>query len=420
MLTETSNTNLSSGPKNGGRSLYNLHTDSLVVLQSDAAKAVEDGNFSILAPSETKILLEEGDFVDNRDEETATYWSYYDDCCCDNNLVSATVLLTTECNLACNYCFQRQNPHKDRMDQETAERVATDILYRAESVQANFLDITFTGGEPLMNLEALTTIVNTIKKRKCKIPLLTFSLITNGTLLTKSILDNLVHNCLSHIQVTIDGPSPIHNSRRSYSDGRGSYKDIIDTISDMAISKVINVVVDGGNGSSLGDLIDELSRINDTNNPIAISFSPRMGVNGGVSPLEEPELSNSIEDIICAFHTSVAHGMEIVRPGMGSPCIADRHNSISFSPSGGMYSCCNVIGNSGLANMEIFRTGWGSSRRRFLASCKECGLAPACLGGCSFSGLAYGQPFTEVNCQKAILSKLINGYVSAQANMFTA
>ncbi len=49
------------------------------------------------------------------------------------------------------------------------------------------------------------------------------SLITNGTLLTEGIFNELMRYNLQSIQVTIDGPPEIHNKRRPMKGGGPSF-----------------------------------------------------------------------------------------------------------------------------------------------------------------------------------------------------
>ncbi len=87
----------------------------------------------------------------------------------------------------------------------------------------NHISICLFGGEPLINFDIAKYILGEIEVF-CKENDLTYScfVITNGTLLSKEVLEDLIyHNC-NMIQVTLDGVRETHDSRRMYKNDRGS------------------------------------------------------------------------------------------------------------------------------------------------------------------------------------------------------
>lgn len=395
--------------------LYNTLLDSLVVLQDGAADAILQHNPLLLTETEINTLIEEGHFIEDRSLELNSFWSLLYNSCNDNSVVSATVLVTTICNFACKYCFQRNAGSREHMSLDTAVKVAMDIINHSCAILADSVDITFSGGEPLLNPKAILTIIDTFghESKKRKLPDLTFSLITNGSIRQRPILNALRSRGLNAIQLTIDGPAHIHNSRRPYSDGSSSYDDVFLMLNEPGISKVINVVVDYENSPYLSILIENISKAKYDKENLSMSFFPRVGVPGGLPHGDENDYQTFSNDIVSAYREALTNGIDVIRPGLAAPCIADRKNSVAISPSGLMYCCCNVIGNPSLEKCNIFNSGWEMTQKSYLISCNTCSLLPLCLGGCRYSNLSKGIDFSNVNCQKMLLSSLIDGYVSA-------
>jgi uncharacterized protein len=140
--------------------------------------------------------------------------------------------LTNQCNLSCQYCYEfgadklaTPEGKPKFMDLETA-KTSVDFLL-AQSGDRRSIHITFFGGETLMNYPLLKQVVAFANERAAEQGRhIDFSLTTNATLLTPSIIEFLSEN---HIGVTVsmDGPKEMHDHLRVFANGKGSY-DIIE------------------------------------------------------------------------------------------------------------------------------------------------------------------------------------------------
>jgi len=138
-----------------------------------------------------------------------------------------TLEISQDCNLRCKYClfgghyyFRRSRSHV-LMPYETA-KAAVDYLHGIiqDRYQRDFC-IGFYGGEPLLNFSTIKSIV-TYAKDKFEGWKLRFAITTNGTLLTDDIINYLIMNNFSMV-ISLDGPSDIHDAKRRFADGRGSF-----------------------------------------------------------------------------------------------------------------------------------------------------------------------------------------------------
>lgn len=151
----------------------------------------------------------------------------------DRKISQVTLQMTQGCNLVCSYCaYAQKNSNKQRnhankhMSLETAKK-AIDFLL-AHSCDSDSVNIAFYGGEPLIDFENIKKIIDyTIDNFLGKE--VKFSMTTNGTLLSKEIVDYIVENKISTM-ISLDGPKKIHDKHRKFANGKGSFDVIVENL----------------------------------------------------------------------------------------------------------------------------------------------------------------------------------------------
>jgi len=157
--------------------------------------------------------------------------------------MSIVLQATHCCNLACKYCFV------EGYYPDNAAHMNFNVAKNAIDFLCDFskgVSIGFFGGEPLMNWDLITQVVDYVKSvnrekgPKCKcggkkdctvcgglgvLPP-SFHVTTNGTLLNEERVKFLAENKFSLI-VSIDGPKEIHDANRVDSKGMGSYDKVM-------------------------------------------------------------------------------------------------------------------------------------------------------------------------------------------------
>ena len=147
------------------------------------------------------------------------------------------LFLAQMCNLACRYCYAGNNGSNAKhilMNWDVA-KASVDYLVRKSGNRPN-LQITFFGGEPLLNFKVLKRVVQyceNVSKRSNK--RFVFELITNGTLLNKEIADYVAGRDFL-LFISIDGYREMHNYQRPSVDG-ADYYDTILTNAKYAVNK---------------------------------------------------------------------------------------------------------------------------------------------------------------------------------------
>lgn len=132
-------------------------------------------------------------------------------------------VVTNVCNMHCVYCQAQSNMQKNHgmMSLETAKK-AVDI---ALSSNTQYLTFEFQGGEPLINYDVIKYIVEYSEENNHK-KTIEYNLVSNLTLLTDEMLEFFKEHHVM-ISTSVDGDKTVHNLDRPYSNGKGTYDDVI-------------------------------------------------------------------------------------------------------------------------------------------------------------------------------------------------
>lgn len=142
--------------------------------------------------------------------------------------------VTLDCNLRCKYCvysgnyFFEKKLCKKHLDFETARSVLNNIHKISNDRYNRSLMISFYGGEPLMQMDLIKRIINYSRELFADWDL-TFNMTTNGTLFNDSVIRYLVSENVI-LLISLDGPEPIHDSKRVYRNGMGSFTRIMNSL----------------------------------------------------------------------------------------------------------------------------------------------------------------------------------------------
>jgi len=113
---------------------------------------------------------------------------------------------TRACNLKCSYCYQSHDGAGLFMSRQTAERVI-EFIKRDSPGQEKLIQ--FFGGEPLLAWETILLFVESLKDYTG----ISFSITTNGTLLTRERLEFLKDNNFA-LALSLDGPPGVTRRTR--------------------------------------------------------------------------------------------------------------------------------------------------------------------------------------------------------------
>ncbi len=145
--------------------------------------------------------------------------------------------ITNSCNLSCRYCYEYGD---DRIAAAEVPAAMTEAVARqsvdrliADSGEEKNLQLTFFGGETLLNWRVIRPTVEYARKRARSVgKRMAFSMTTNATLLTTEVSRWIADNGIG-VTISVDGPREFQDSMRVYGNGRGSYDVIAPRIAEF-------------------------------------------------------------------------------------------------------------------------------------------------------------------------------------------
>jgi uncharacterized protein len=308
--------------------------------------------------------------------------------------------ITQKCNLACDYCYIGKK--QSVMPLSTAESIIDFIFqYAQKNGVSERIDISFFGGEPLIEIELLKKITRIIKNhRSYNKFLVLISLVSNGTLLSEDILKFLKENNIE-LCISCDGPAEVQDKFRHFPDGRGSSsvveKNIKRAVKIFPLLSV-NAVFSPENLYLLPEAVDYLASLGVRN----IDLNPNIYARWTKDEADmlpeifdrlgkryvkfyqqgEPRFISLIDSKIAVILREGYRPLEKCRMGNGE---------FAFGPSGNIYPCEKFIGSDdGIEHCigsikEGFTAGAcckGISNVVLNEECLTCGLNEYCMNWC--------------------------------------
>ena len=143
-------------------------------------------------------------------------------------ITNATFNLTHNCNLRCSYCFTKGRS-REVMPLEIGKKGIDFLIKNCREADIDILpgkkrsiDVSFWGGEPLLEWELLKDLVLYAEQQKENDIRVTFGGTTNGTLLTEDKLPFLADHKI-FFMVSLDGTQETHDKYRVFKGGSGSH-----------------------------------------------------------------------------------------------------------------------------------------------------------------------------------------------------
>ncbi|WP_313559314.1 radical SAM/SPASM domain-containing protein [Ruminiclostridium cellobioparum] len=305
--------------------------------------------------------------------------------------LTLTIAPTLECNFACNYCYE-EGYRKHTMTSEVQDKVIDFVKHYSKGISK--LGVAWYGGEPLLAIgiiEKLTESFLTIAGDKIKY---SSSLVTNGYNLNKDTSRKLKELKVEKIQVTIDGPREIHDSRRYLHSKAGTFDKIISNIKESCseIPIIIRINVDKSNVQFLNDLLICFEE-NDLKGKVSLYIAPVDNINNSCTNTECLSVSDFSIEEINFYNEAWKKGFNSVTipPNNASICGAVCVNSFVIDPKGDLYKCWNHIGHVEESVGSVINNEINSNIYKWLlynpfdnVNCRECIVMPACMGGCPY------------------------------------
>lgn len=206
--------------------LFNTRNHALVELDDDTLRKYD---VDALDADTAKAMSRLGFFTEDDVDELKEMRKNYEKACIYHPHMKLTIMTTERCNFRCPYCYQSHDA-KD-MTLENGQ-ILGEFLKKIYRRQTHAVDISWFGGEPLLNVEPIFLVEKVIKELKFEGR---SHMTTNGFLLTDNILERFRRETrISSFQVTLDGTEERHNATRPHISGQPTYKVICENIQNAA------------------------------------------------------------------------------------------------------------------------------------------------------------------------------------------
>jgi uncharacterized protein len=443
-------------PRAGEVFLMNTLTDAQVIVSRDVAALMDEVAArpfdDLAADDETReaiaLLTEHGFLVEDRAADRAALDRFFSSVSADKSELHITVLTTLQCNFACDYCFQGDhgdyNKHAVKLSMADAARIGDWIEARLDTLQSRKLTLMFFGGEPLLNVPVMNYLAERMwLATQARGVEQVISIVTNGLLLTREIVDRLTPFGLLGVKITLDGDRDAHDRMRPLRGGQCTFDRIIRNIREIAGRTRISI---GGNFDAetadtypaLLDFLreqefaDAISRVNfkpvirapqpaqpkglikltpvDAHNkPLGGTCMSAAGSGStglGTSACDSCQFADEKmaflrdETVKRGFHTSDGVHM--------GPCELHQRHAYTIGPEGSLFACPGFTGDSTQSIGHI--DGRREPQREAAAQrfedlapwrkCGDCSFIPVCGGGCSVAAQAEVGDLTSPSCHK--------------------
>jgi uncharacterized protein len=419
-------------PKEEEYLLFNTRTQALIKVDKKLNQVLRSISNSYLSYSppinkNIEVLKENGIIVEDEKEEKDKLDNFFHQLKFDVNSLAyeVTILTTYSCNFRCVYCFEENVKYNAFLDKETSDRIVRWLTQRAEEKNIKRIFVVYYGGEPLLNIKPIYDIswhLNAWAQENGKE--FSFGIITNGSLLDKTLVDSFLSVGLKRIRIGLDGDRDAHNKKRPFLDGRPSFDQIVSNIKAVIDKTQISITgnVDRDNLESIPRLLDYLDKEGILYKLKSINFSPiapRLGPKDNPGAVELSDcLSYFSEQGL--FDQTINIKKELLRRGVAfntgfainaCPMIM-AEGGITIDPNGLIYKCNSLLGYPEFSIGNVKKENFNENYEKFLninawEKCPEdCPYVPMCQGGCRFYSFLENKDFSGLCCKRKYYDRI--------------
>jgi uncharacterized protein len=414
--------------------LNNTLTGAVDIIENKAWNQLLKNNIKNIKPNLTLKLVDRGYLYNNIKNEDLIFKKLY-----NNYLKIATkkpvrfvFCPTYTCNLKCVYCFEKnlnKNLHKF-MDENMLDHAIRAANKISKIYNGKINSIELYGGEPLLKKAKflIKKILEFGEKNKSKI-----TIITNGINAIDFIdIFKPLKNQIDMMQITIDGIAEIHDTRRKFHSGKGSFNKIVKSIDALLkndINTNIRVNIDNKNIAYLPLLYKYVyfkKWLEYNNFKIKLSLVTNHSIRNYNKTIIPEEIL--LEKLIRIYNDypelEELFGYHIFKPlrhlidildgaPNSSPSFFNCESNIIdlniFCPDGYIYVCPESIGNKNVAIGKFYtnlifsenkKNIWRNRSILNMNKCRSCKFAPICGGGCGYSSILIYKKYNEPICER--------------------
>lgn len=303
------------------------------------------------------------------------------------DITSYTIFPTTDCNARCFYCFELGRS-RIPMSHETALKV---VQYIKSHCVGKKVALSWFGGEPLFNQEAIDTICDGLRKEGIEY---SSSMVSNGYLFDDLTVKKAVELWnLKRVQITLDGTEKVYNRVKAYIYREGNpYQTVLDNmerILDASIGISVRLNMDLYNAENLLELADELSARFGGREKIAVYAHHLFEGVESMKDMHTDEGWQARGDAMSKLFDVLVQSGLASRSGISKNfklcrCMADSDNAITILPDGNIGVCEHFTESEfiGHIDREGFDADMVASWKETMPDIEECATCfyyPDCI-----------------------------------------
>jgi len=150
---------------------------------------------------------------------------------------TVTFIVTRACQLTCKYCYVVGKNNEEKMPFEIAKQAVDYILTQRNYFSKRSAIFDFIGGEPFLEIDLIDKLCDYIRVKLYEtnhpwFNAYRFSITTNGIMYQDKRVQDFINKNKTHLSIgiSIDGTKKKHDLQRIYSNGKGSYDDVVKNI----------------------------------------------------------------------------------------------------------------------------------------------------------------------------------------------
>jgi uncharacterized protein len=327
--------------------------------------------------------------------------------------------VTQKCNLRCIYCAVDEGDRNLNIDSKALTAAIERLFQDAEEHQSDQVQITFSGGEPTVNLPALKLAVNIIKHKSADLGVVAnFHMLTNGVF-SENIHQFLLEN-FARVQISYDGAFS-DGTHRPLPNGEDSSSIVfrnIERLYERGLNITVRITVGPNNIDYLEEIVSSIRSIGEKIN-IDVGI---IVIDGRAKRYDNDYLvdaSDFVKKYIDVWQNLSLPGSEVGFGGTDLGSISTFICGISrpatvLCPSGDLSACTRVIDKRHPLADKIFYGKFSEDqfiideenvsnlqKINFLniKECQTCFCKWHCVGGCPLDKPNFDMPLDDYKCK---------------------
>ena len=386
----------------GKNIVYNMLSSRIVKVDSELYEFLlskdainpndfESDSFNSLIKNNVIVNYNELEYI--RECYEANYWG--------RDLVFYTIKPTLRCNFRCSYCFE-----KNKEGEISDEKIFSLGKFLQNEIRSReFVNVNWSGGEPLLVLDKISLICNIIQESVTPSSL-RMTMNTNGFLLDVKTVARLKDLGFQRLNITIEGDKERHDSFRKVNFNESTFEKVLSNIeyASYFIPILIRFNTSNTEKESFEKFLDDLDVFNLLKRNVVISPN-NLTLSKSTRDEQVESLNYFLSKHYDYINSIIQRGYKIEAYHVGlqrkyNRCSFHHNFSFNIDPYLNVYRCCYNGANEDLASGYINNDGEmvlkagikepNSSRINpvSIKECRDCIVLPICMGKCYAEWLA--------------------------------